>query len=671
MPTILMDRIGRRRFVLILGALSVLGSLSLDGLARQAQAPARVPTFGTSAISGVLVDGNTGQPVAGAIVAIVGGDRGTQPAGATRMLTDASGRFVFSRLPAGSYSLSASKIGYLSSRFGQSDPSINTMRAIRVAEGEAFTKTQMTIWRPGAISGTVLDEAGEPVVGVLVRVVTQVMIAGRPQLASGLSARTDDRGRYRAAGLYSGRYVVMIPSVQASVPADVTPAGLAGYQPAELKAAQDAGRVLPIPDDPALVIGPAHRLIVREAVAPSPPAAAGWSYPVTFAPAARTIGSAALIELRPGEERSGVNVQLTPVRVVRISGRLDGPPDAIAGMTVRLLPEGNESLGFGAETATALAGPDGAFTLFNVPTGRYTIIASRSTMNYVSSGSSGSTFEREFHPPGARMSSGGSGAIVSGSQGVSYRYQNQTGPVAYSARMPLDVGTQGITDLSVPMTRGITLAGSFVVEEGTSAAVVLRSGMPVYAEPANGDASLGMLMRTANRDDPLSFQVDGLLSGPYLLRTLGISGVVKSIEWEGRDFTNRPFDGSIGRDIRGVVITVTSKIASITGNVRGAGSEAAAEGSVIIFPTDKSQWTNYGFRPTRLLSAAVSTAGAYSIRPVPAGEFFIVAVPAAQSTSWQDPRFLEAASRVASRITLDWGSAVTQDLTIKSITVER
>ena len=660
------------------GGVALGVALAVAGLAGQAIPPppppppplpssTAVPTLGTGAISGVLIDGVSGQPVAGAIVAIAGGSRGIRPAGPTRMLTDGLGRFVFSRLPAGNYIATAAKTGYLQVRYGQSDPTTASSQAIRLADGQWFTNARITIWRPGSITGTVTDEAGEPVVGIVVRVISQVFVAGRPQLASGVGAKTDDRGRYRAAGLYNGRYVVMVPSVQATVPADVTPETLGGYTAEQVKAAEAAGRPLTLPNDPALVIDPRHRLILRESVT-LPPPAAGWAYPVTFAPAARTIGGAAIIDLNVSEERAGVDVQIAPVRAVRVSGVLDGPPEAAAaGMTIRLLPEGSDSLGFGAETATSLVGPNGEFAFFNVPSGNYTLVAARSTMQYSSSGDSlGALTERPAYPPGATVVSSGSGVIASGSQGVRYSFSNVSGPAAYSARTPLVVGTQPMTDIVVPLKRGVTMTGTFVFADNQPAAdsPVFRLGLSIYAEPANGDALLGMPARLFGRDDPMNFRIEGLLSGPYVLRGLGIGGIIKSIAWEGRDYTDRPFDGSIGRDINGVVITLTSRVARINGSVRASGGQMAAEGAVIAFPTDKTLWTNSGFRPARLISGVVSTAGTFTLPSVPAGEYYLVAVAPAQAREWQDPRFLEVASRTATRVTLDWGETRSQDLAI-------
>src|SRR5690606_2381600 len=77
------------------------------------QPPADVRATGDAALSGVVVDADTGRPVPGALVTLVRAPR--EPVGRqNRQLADAQGRFVFVDLPAGDgYGLVGSKAGYL------------------------------------------------------------------------------------------------------------------------------------------------------------------------------------------------------------------------------------------------------------------------------------------------------------------------------------------------------------------------------------------------------------------------------------------------------------------------------------------------------------------------------------------------------------------------------
>ena len=95
--------------------------LALASVAVSAQAPpqpAQRKVEPPGAISGVVIDGTTGEPVNNASVTIAGGSaKGMLQ---TRQLTDAKGRFVFINIPAGlDYTLSASATGYFAGPFNR------------------------------------------------------------------------------------------------------------------------------------------------------------------------------------------------------------------------------------------------------------------------------------------------------------------------------------------------------------------------------------------------------------------------------------------------------------------------------------------------------------------------------------------------------------------------
>src|SRR5262245_61951317 len=117
------------------------------------------PSGNTAAVSGVVVDAASGRPLEGAIVVLL--RRGSGPvAPAQRMVTDAQGRYVFKDLPAaGGYSLSATRFGYLPGDYARSDLSVSGgARPFVLAENQWLSDARIALVRPGAVSGTVLDE---------------------------------------------------------------------------------------------------------------------------------------------------------------------------------------------------------------------------------------------------------------------------------------------------------------------------------------------------------------------------------------------------------------------------------------------------------------------------------------------------------------------------------
>src|SRR5262249_43027045 len=151
---------------------------------------------------------------------------------ATGTSTDSKGRFVFERLAASStYLIHVAKAGYTSD-LGEVFPPGNGLLSagarISLADGEWIDDVFIALSPPGAINGRVVDERGEPLVDVPVRVLAQIPLAGQFQLVAGPVTRTDDRGTYRIPGLPRGHYIVNVPSVQSAVPASTTVAALAG-----------------------------------------------------------------------------------------------------------------------------------------------------------------------------------------------------------------------------------------------------------------------------------------------------------------------------------------------------------------------------------------------------------------------------------------------------------
>ena len=130
------------------------------------------PPHGTGLIIGQVVDGATGRPVGGAIVTltfIVTASGVSRGGTVGRVLADGEGRFVFYDLPAGSASLGASAPGYQQGSYGAKQPN-GPPQSINLQDGGRFGDVEIRIWKFSTISGSVVDETGDPLVGVTVTV---------------------------------------------------------------------------------------------------------------------------------------------------------------------------------------------------------------------------------------------------------------------------------------------------------------------------------------------------------------------------------------------------------------------------------------------------------------------------------------------------------------------
>ena len=177
---------------------------------------------GTAALSGRVVDGTTGLPVAGATVTLT---RRDVSGIAESARCDSQGRFVFIDLPASPrYALEASFAGYPPAFFGQPLPARAALLdpiEFSVAEGEWRSDLNVSIWRGASISGRVVDERGEPLIGVAVRPFRAVTL-GQQRFFAGLApAMTDDRGVYSLAMLDPGTYWVGIANPMVTVPSSL------------------------------------------------------------------------------------------------------------------------------------------------------------------------------------------------------------------------------------------------------------------------------------------------------------------------------------------------------------------------------------------------------------------------------------------------------------------
>lgn len=628
--------------------------------ASQAQLPAPRP----GAISGIVVNAATGQPVPGAGVTIRGLTGPESVSGATfpRMITDRQGRFAFPEVPPGDYFLDANRLGYAHTRYGWAAPggslALRDIARLTVTEGGWLSNVRVPLWQLASIEGRVFDERGEPVVGTVVRVLSVRRIAGNEQLVGGPIATTDDRGVYYLANLDPGRYVVGALSVQHTV-LDTTPEAPADRPLGEL----DTGGIGA--SRGIFVRGPTtdgsgrHRLALSHFAMPPPPDGGETRvYAATYYPGSATPGQAAPIDVGYGDVRTGVDIQIVPMPAVRVSGRAEVPPGPPPSLLLRLLPTGSEQLGFGFEAATTVLEPDGQFTFLNVPQGSYTLVAQSSVMDFTS-GDVSHRFGDAPGFPGGGISVGS----MPGAPGLGYLSRSGQRTPCWG-RMPVNVGRDPIDDLHLTLHPTGAIRGRIVLDDGTQPGE--RGRVELQALPASGDPTLGMAYGNTSTTDPeRAFAIEGLLAGRYLLRSADTHALL-SVMANGRNVADAGVEIVPGQDVSDVVVTLTSRTAAVVGRVSGLVDLPAA---VIVFPADRRLWTDYGWRPARLRSTRSATNGAYSIDSLPAGDYFVVAVDPVHINAWTDPKFLESASTVATRTTLDWGGRATVDLVLREVVV--
>ena len=619
------------------------------------------PAFGTGAISGIVTDGRTGLPLEGVVVHLSGGGAAAS-APRPGQLTDARGRFVFTHLPAfPDYVIAAARAGYMAGGYKRA-PGILTATRIAIRDTEWLQTADVELWKPASISGTVRDEHGDPVVGIPVRALVSVQIAGRRQQAAGPATQTDDRGVYRLADLQPGDYVVHVPSVQITLPATAAPAR---PTPTGGRTGGPAGATASLPDVPAIVRADGNTGLMAGYYATPPPGSGAMAYAMAFHPAALSPAQATPVSVEYGDELENIDVQLSLVPTVSVSGQVTGPAGALDRLPVRLLPVGSESLALGAEAAFTQTDAQGVFTLLRVPSGEYTLIASRSVAEYSRSGPT--TISTDIMPSAAIMITSMSAGQVSGANGVSYSSRSTVG-AAVTGRMSLSVGNRDLAGLVVPLTTGVKVSGHFLWDGEQTPPDTLRLQPAVGLEPADGDLSLGVRNRMTIRQgtealpSPLPFDVEGVLPGRYLFSHIETAGfVLEGIDWNGRNLLTTPLEVDGLKDVGGVIVSLTSKRISLSGSVRDD-SGPATSGAVLTFPASPALWRNFGLSANLFKTSTIVSGGTYRVDRLVPGDYLMVAVPDEDRSKWVDPDFLTRIAGQATRVHVAPGATLVQDL---------
>lgn len=598
------------------------------GLQRGAGPPGQdvrpAPTA-TSAILGRVVDGNTGRPIAGAIVTASG----------RRVMTNADGHFVFRDLSPGSLRVAATSDGYHEGAYGAGRPR-GQARPLELGEDDVRTGLEIRLWRQSSISGVVFDELGEPAVGIEVRAVERGMAGGLPTFATREAAQTDDRGRYRLADLAPGDYLV---SVQPFI-VSVLQASIDAYD--AMTPAQRQASGVQRPTTGGVRAGQSQVSTPWPAVQPIPPSPGErlHVYRSVFHPSATSPARASVITVRPGDRLDGIDVHLQLTPAVTVAGRLTGvAPEEARDVRLSLIPTDTHARGAdtGWDTEVTRAGPDGEFVFAAVPPGDYLIYAIH------------------VPPPIRSPAPAGTGQGMTSAErrraGIAER-----GQLLQWAESRVSVGTTDIDGLAIPLRSGLTVSGRFE----------FRGALPVPDDDVMARIGVSLqglrdqphtLPRAPVEGNPRDFRTAGFPPGRYLVSVSSPprGWTVASVMAGGRDINLDPF--TLDDDIEGVtvVFTDTPTAGSISGSV-----EAAADDSrdvwVAAVPAAFQQWIADGLSQRRVgLDTAAD--GAFELSGLPPGDYLVAAIALDRDPALQDPEFIRRLASVATRVTLAPGES--------------
>jgi Carboxypeptidase regulatory-like domain len=650
------------------GAAAVLSiAIALGSQTAQPQSP---PSTGL--IVGRVVDAASGRPVGGVVVSLNGGNAPVAPspqaaAGQPRAMTNANGQFVFRKLAKGSYSLTAARPGYVPGAYGRRSPG-GTPAQLQLEEGQRVGDVVIPIWRHATITGTVIDEAGEPMIGVQVRGFQRRVWGGRRRLVPGPQATTDDRGIYRLTSLAPGDYFVAFVWRETSVPLATAELLRNGIQ--NDPKAQEIFRERISLGGAVVLDGPGSASVLQvggmvvdlppgSPVPPAPPdAGAVYIYPTQFYPGVPSAARATPVTLVSGQEREGVDFSLSPVKTFRVAGTVMGPEGPMANMTVRLAPANDEAM-TDLETSAAMTGAGGDFLLLGVPPGQYTVKALRVPRPSIPTPSSTTMTQIQVGSSTVMTSSSGPPNPSAAPPPVS------DDPTLF-AEQPITIGNRDATDLLLTLQRGGRVTGRVEFDgmrERPDATALVRVQVVLDRADAVPTAGPFNAPPPGHADETGAFKTYGVAPGRYLVRVNGAptGWTLKSVISEGRDVSEAPLD--LGTtDATGVVITFTDRPTKLTGVARGANGNPDADAVVVVFPTDTNGWSDYGINPRRVRSTHAARDGTFTFSGLPAGEYYVAAIHEDTTPQWQDASTLENLARGASQIRLADGDTRTQDV---------
>ena len=287
-------------------------------------------------IAGMVMSKLDGHPLTRARVTL----RDTKnPQKLQAVITAEDGRFAFSSVPAGKFSLTGSKRGFLGAAYDQHD---QYSTAIVTGAGLDTENLVLKLSPEAMISGKVLDESGEPVRQASVHLYQNDHLEGVDQIREVSRAQTNDLGAYEVPRLRPGTYYVS---------ADATP-WYAVHPP--LQDANTGG-------------GTKRTGTVDRSL--------DVAYPITYYPDVTDSDDATPIPLRGGENIE-IDIHLNPVPALRLLFQVPG--DKQHGYSFPQLEQHSfEGTSLRNYSSHGVMVSPGVFEVSGIPAGRYDIRLAR------------------------------------------------------------------------------------------------------------------------------------------------------------------------------------------------------------------------------------------------------------------------------------------------------
>lgn len=271
------------------GLLAMTAVLALGAVCAQAQLQ------GMYRIAGTVVSDGDGHPLQRATVEILTaeGRKAVQT-----VSSDEYGHFEFTGVAAGNFVLQGHTAGYLNTTYQEHEAGFNT--GIITGAGVDTEHLELRLRPQAELTGTVVNEADEPVEHASVRLFHETRDTGETRILPSNTANTNDLGQFEFPRLAPGTYYIAVSA---------TPWYAVHPQPV-LQVQGNGG-----------VIGRLQAQRMQTGFVDSIDPSLDMAYPMTFYPGVTDSARASAIALRGGDMRE-VTMQLQPVPALTLT--LDG-----------------------------------------------------------------------------------------------------------------------------------------------------------------------------------------------------------------------------------------------------------------------------------------------------------------------------------------------------------